>query len=79
MSKTLTITIRNLPDEMMDEYWKHGIKNAKSETDVPISRTDNIHIDFDHFDRESAHVLNDLLSAAITGHTAFEADKILNG
>lgn len=81
MSKTLTITLSNIPDDALAEIWKDAIKEARRGLGIPIEPTDSIVIDFGVIAEDypdNREILPELVGSAISGHVLMTADKILN-
>lgn len=75
--KTVTITIDNVPESLLKDFWRDAIREAKRDPGVPIERVDNIVIDFNLME-ENPDVISELFSAAATCHVVQTVDKIFN-
>lgn len=75
--KTVTITIDNVPESLLNDFWRNAIREAKKDPGVPIERTENIVIDFNAME-DSPESIAGLFSSAATCHLIQTADKIFN-
>lgn len=69
MSKKVTITVDNIPDDALAKLWKDTIKDANETMGFKPERTDNIKIDFDQlterYPQEVPEMLAELMVAAL--------------
>lgn len=77
MSKTLTITINNIPEDLWKDYWKYGIKSAKKDIGVLIEETDHIVIDAEIF-IQYPEEYSAFMASAQSAHLIATTDKIIN-
>jgi len=79
MSNTLTITINNIPDGMLDDVWNHVSKESqKMFGGFKVEPTDSVKINLSELvvvDEESAA---QLLGCAVTGHLLTSVYEKLN-
>lgn len=77
MSKTLTITVKDIPEELWEDYWNYGIKSAKKAVGVSIAETDHIEIDAKTL-LMYPEEYSEFMASAQSVHLIATADKILN-
>lgn len=69
MSKTLTITVENIPEHALSELWKDTIKDANDTMGFNPEETSEIKIDFaqlnERYPEEIPDMLAELLVAAL--------------
>ena len=82
MSKTLTITLNNIPDNLLEQAWIDCKKDGKRMLGVvPLNETDRIEIDFGMVSDNYSFAIEPLaevLAGALTCHVIMVADNILN-
>lgn len=81
-TKTITITITNIPEQHLASFWKDGIKDAKKSFGYNLERSDNITLDFDflcdNYLDNAAELFAEIIGGAIAAHLITEAHNYLN-
>jgi hypothetical protein len=68
MSKQLTITIDNIPENFLRKTWEKAIRDGKKDLGFPFEPTDHIKIDFREVGNQSSEIVGTLIASAITAH-----------
>lgn len=84
MTQTLTITVDNIPEDVLSQVWKDSIRDAKKSMGFVFEKTDDIKLDFALLvERYPEHVplmLSELLVSAIgTYSIQYFENKYNNG
>lgn len=78
MSKTLTIVIKDIPDDHWQDMWKQAKKDARSEFGLQLPETETISVKAEDFINQDAEMYADLLACALSGHVIDTTQKIFN-
>lgn len=73
--KTLTITIKNIPEDFLKAGWELAKKQSKQSTGISIEETDNVEIDASIGWKENSYYIGDCISSAFVLHTLDTANK----
>ena len=79
MSKTLTVTIINIPDDLWRDYWIDAKKISQKELGgLRVEESESITVDCDELGTRCPAALHGLLAGASTGHALYQFDQEYN-
>ncbi len=82
-TKTLKITITNMPENLYEDFWKQSAKDCYDDFGFTPEITDNMNLDMNQIalivGRELfVNIMSDIVAGAFSAHVAQEVDKKLN-